>query len=174
VVFRAAGARAVATFADEPGGHRWQRVPPTERRGRVQTSTVTVAVLPEPTPTAVALDPKDLEWSFCRGSGAGGQHRNMTDTAVQVLHRPSGLRVRCETERSKTQNEATALALLRARLYAQEHERRVQSRADARRAQVGSGMRGDKRRTVRVQDGTVTDHVTGRQWQLKQYVRGDW
>ena len=174
IVFRAVGRDADAVFRDEPGGHRWQRIPPTEKRGRVHSSTITVAVMEEPTEAQVRLDPRDLDMDFCRGSGAGGQKRNKTESAVVIRHVPSGLVVRCETERSQHQNRATALALLRSRLWAAEQERRAGGIAATRRAQVGSGMRGDKRRTVRVQDGAVTDHVTGRRWALREYLRGEW
>ena len=90
-----------------------------------------------------------------------------------LTHRPSGLRVRCESERSLHQNRATALALLRARLHAREEERRTSERAATRKALVGSGMRGDKRRTIRCQDDVVNDHVTGRRWSFRDYARGD-
>jgi peptide chain release factor 1 len=168
------GKAADETFANESGGHRWQRIPPTEKRGRVQTSTITVAVLPIPTEAQVHIREDDLEWIPTRGSGAGGQARNKVETAIILKHEPSGLQVRCETERSLKQNKETALSLLRARLWASEHERVTSARAADRRAQVGSGMRGDKRRTVRVQDGQVNDHLTGRQWKYKEYSRGDW
>jgi peptide chain release factor 1 len=167
------GPGAHDAFRDEAGGHRWQRVPPNDKRGRVHTSTITVAVLPEPTEAQVALSPGDLEWSTCRGSGAGGQHRNKTESAVKLLHRPSGLLVRCESQRSQHQNRATALALLRARLWADAASTKEKQRASARRDQVGSGMRGDKRRTIRCQDGVVTDHVTGRTWAFRDYERGN-
>lgn len=173
LVFRAEGA-AAALFADEAGGHRWQRIPPTEKRGRVHTSTVTVAVLPEPTETQVRLEERDLSWATCRGSGAGGQHRNMTDSAVIVTHLPSGLSVRCESERSQHANKRTALSLLRSRLWQRQLEKDADARANDRRQQVGSGMRGDKRRTIRAQDEQVTDHVTGQRWRLKDYLRGEW
>lgn len=168
------GKAAWATFKDEPGGHRWQRVPPTEKRGRVHTSTVTVAVLPEPTAVELRLDDRDLEWSTCRGSGAGGQHRNVTNSAVQLKHVPSGVAVRCESERSQHQNRASALALLRAKLWEEKRTSATDARAKSRKAQVGSGMRGDKRRTIRVQDGRVVDHVSGQKWRYKDYVRGLW
>lgn len=174
VTIQVSGSGADSTFADEAGGHRWQRVPPNERHGRVHTSTVTVAVMPEPPATELVISPGDIEWKACRGSGAGGQHRNVTDSAVQVFHRPSGLTVRCESERSQHQNRASALALLRARLWGQERARLDWNRAASRKAQIGSGMRGDKRRTIRLQDGVVTDHVLGRRWRLKDYLRGEW
>lgn len=174
LTFVARGKGAAEAFRDEAGGHRWQRIPPSEKRGRVHTSTITVAVLPEPTPTELRLDWRDIEQVTCRGSGAGGQHRNKTESAVMLTHVPSGLTVRCESERSQHQNRETALSLLRARLFAAETERRFAARAEDRRRQVGSGMRGDKRRTIRCQDGTVTDHVTGRSWTFRDYQRGEW
>ncbi|HJZ87426.1 MAG TPA: peptide chain release factor-like protein [Polyangia bacterium] len=173
-MLRVSGPGAIAQFRDEPGGHRWQRVPPTDKRGRVHTSTITVAVLPEPTPTEVRICEADLDWSTCRGTGSGGQKRNKTESTVLLTHLPTGLQVRCESSRSQLHNRGVALALLRARLWAAEQARRQAARAAARRGQVGSGMRGDKRRTVRCQDGVVTDHLTGRRWDLKSYLRGDW
>ncbi len=161
-------------FAHEPGGHRWQRVPPTEKRGRVHTSTVTVAVLSEPTVVELQLSDRDLEYKTTRGSGAGGQKRNVTASAVQLRHKPSGIAVRVESERSQHLNRQAALALLRAKLWERERGHLAGQRADERRRQLGSGMRGDKRRTIRVQAGTVTDHVTGRRWRFKDYARGIW
>jgi peptide chain release factor 1 len=174
VVVRATGRGAEDVFREEAGGHRWQRIPPNEKRGRVQTSTITVAVLPEPTEAQIKIAPGDLEWTTCRGSGAGGQHRNKTESAVQLHHRPSGIVVRCESERSQHQNRATALAALRARLWEREQTKTTQAVARRRRDQVGSGMRGDKRRTIRCQEGIVSDHVTGRTWSLRDYERGEW
>jgi peptide chain release factor 1 len=173
-VFRAAGAGATTLFADEVGGHRWQRVPPTEKRGRVHSSTITVAVLPVPPETELVIRPGDLEWSTCRPSGKGGQALQKTDSAVQVTHRPTGLQVRCESERSQHHNRVSALAVLRARLAAELRARATADRARARRDQIGSGMRADKRRTIRVQDGVVIDHLTGRTWRLRDYQRGRW
>jgi peptide chain release factor 1 len=149
-------------------------VPPNEKRGRVQTSTITVAVLPEPSVAELRIGPMDLEVLVCRGSGPGGQHRNKTESCVVMTHLPTGLTVRCESERSQHQNRETALGLLRARLHAAERERLYTARADDRRRQVGSGMRGDKRRTIRCQEGVVVDHVTGKSWSLRDYERGEW
>jgi len=167
------GPGAAALFAGEVGGHRWQRVPPTEKRGRVHSSTVTVAVLPEVEPAALDVRADDLVWTTCKSSGAGGQHVQKNDTAVQLTHRPSGLRVRCEG-RSQHRNRVAALAILRARLAEADTRARHAHRARLRRSQVGSGQRGDKRRTVRCQDGVVVDHVTGRSWRLRDYLRGEW
>lgn len=140
----------------------------------MQTSTITVAVLSEPTETQVVVREADLDWKYCRGSGAGGQHRNVTDSAVILTHKPTGIKVRCESERSQHANKDTALQVLRARIWDAANEQRSSAVASARREQVGSGMRADKRRTIRSQDGVVTDHILNRQWQLKKYLRGDW
>jgi peptide chain release factor 1 len=140
----------------------------------MQTSTITVAVLPEPTETQVVVRESDLDWKYCRGSGAGGQHRNVTDSAVILTHLPTGIKVRCESERSQHANKETALQILRARIWDAANEQRSSAVASSRREQVGSGMRADKRRTIRSQDGVVTDHILNKQWQLKKYLRGDW
>lgn len=173
-MLRVTGAGAERWLGREDGGHRWQRVPPSEKRGRVHTSTVTVVVLPEPRAVEVVLDERDLEWSTCRASGNGGQHLQKTESAVQLRHRPSGLMVRCESERSQHQNRATALAVLRARLLAAERDVERSARDAERRAQAGRGERGDKRRTIRVQDGQVIDHRTGQRWSFRDYERGAW
>lgn len=167
------GAGAEAAFAHEAGGHRWQRVPPNDRRGRVHTSTLTVAVLPEVAAASLFVDPRDLQWRRSRGSGAGGQHRNKTESAVDLVHVPTGIVIHCESERSVHQNAAIAIARLRARLAAERDASARDERGRARRAQVGTGMRGDKRRTIRCQDGVVVDHLTGRTWRYKDYARGE-
>ncbi len=173
-MFRATGHGAAELFAGEAGGHRWQRVPPTERRGRVQSSTITVAVLPEPEANELTIDPRDLEWSACRASGSGGQHLQKTDSAVQLRHAPTGLIVKAQGTRSQHENRAVALETLRARLAARARAASQRERAESRRAQVGSGMRGDKRRTIRVADDSVVDHETGRTWRYRDYTRGEW
>lgn len=172
-VVRVSGTGARRLFAQEPGGHRWQRVPPTEKRGRYHTSTVTVAVLEEPGEHSVRIAPSDLEWKTCRGSGAGGQHRNVTDSAVQLRHKPSGLKVRIESERSQAQNKVAALALLRAKLQLRLEDDNRRSRWQERKIQVGSGMRGDKVRTIRVRDNSVRDHRTGKKITYKAFMRGE-
>ena len=169
-----AGRGATALFAGEPGGHRWQRVPPTEKRGRVQTSTITVVVLEEPRHLDLAIHVDDVDIETMRGSGAGGQHRNKTDSAVRARRRPTGIEVRCESERSQHQNRALALRVLAARVAELTRQTAQGARDADRRRQVGSGMRGDKRRTIRTQDDQVTDHVDGRTWRFKAYARGDW
>ena len=166
------GNKAAAAFEHEPGGHRWQRVPPNEKRGRVHTSTVTVAVLDAPKDHEVKIDPRDLDESFTRGSGAGGQHRNKTDSCVVLVHRPSGIKVRIDGGRSQYINRQTALSVLRARLKAEGDTKATRGRNNRRRSQVGSGMRGDKIRTVAVQRDQVSDHRTGRTMTVRRYMRG--
>ena len=174
-VLRIAGANARSVFGNEAGGHRWQRVPENERRGRVHTSTLTVAVLTEPTEIELpTLDPRDVDITTCRASGAGGQNLQKTDSAVQARHIPTGIVVRCETERSQTYNRATALAILRARLHERLTNAADDERANTRRRQIGSGQRGDKRRTIAVQRDSVVDHLTGRAWRYREYERGNW
>ena len=168
----ASGKGVERAFHNEAGGHRVQRVPPTEKRGRTHTSTITVAVLPIPEGLDLVIDPKDLDWKTCRGSGAGGQHRNVTDSAVQLTHKPSGIAIRCEGERSQHQNRAVALEVLRARLGQEQRESTQTERNTQRRQQLGSGMRGDKVRTIALQRGTVHDHITGKRMTTKAYLQG--
>lgn len=156
----------------EAGGHRWQRVSPTEKKGRVHTSTITVAVLPVPSATEVKIDQKDLEIRTCRGHGAGGQHRNVTDSAVQILHKPSGILVVHQNERSQHANKTSAMVALRAKLLEQQKQQTLDKRNAKRKGQLGSGMRGDKRRTIRVRDNKVKDHQTGKTMAYKEYARG--
>lgn len=164
-------------FENESGGHRIQRIPPTEKKGRVHTSTITVAVFLEETNKVSTLEideSKDLIIKTCRGSGAGGQHRNKTETAVQVTHIPSGISVRSENGRSQYQNKMTAINMIRMKLSSSEKEKNSRESSADRKNQVGSGMRGDKRRTIRFQDGIVTDHILNVQWNLKDYLRGNY
>jgi peptide chain release factor 1 len=172
VLLRAEGPGAWDALRHEGGGHRWQRVPPTERRGRVHTSTVTVAVLREPEEAEVRIREGDLEWATCRASGSGGQKVNKTDSAVQLTHRPSGIQIRVETERSQKQNRRMALCILRARLLEAREVALAEDRNGARRRQVGTGMRGDKRRTYRTQDDSVHDHVLDTRARLTRVQAG--
>lgn len=149
-------------------------MPPTERKGRVQTSTVTVAVTDSAAVERINIKDSDIEYTFCRGSGAGGQHRNVTNSAVQAVHLPTGIRVRVESERSQHQNKEQARTLIASRIIAATAASSEKSRAEAIKNQVGSGMRGDKVRTVRTQDDQVTDHKSGRTIRFKDYSRGNW
>ena len=168
------GQNARVTFQNEGGGHRWQRCPPTEKRGRIQTSTVTVAVLDPDAVMGQALNYSDVDIVTTRGSGPGGQNRNKTDSCVIATHRPTGIAVRIDNERSQHQNKAMAYKVLAARLYEAERERIAAARENDRRQQVGSGMRGDKVRTYRTQDDQVNDHRTGQRWRLQDWVKGIW
>lgn len=167
------GKGAKSAFQYEAGGHRFQRVPPTEKRGRVHTSTITVAVLSEPSEHEVKIDPRDVTEKFIRGSGKGGQHKNKVSTCVVLSHEPSGIQVRCDGGRSQADNRLTAMGILRARLHARASEAQGKARSSKRRQQIGSGMRSDKRRTIALQRDQVTDHVTGRTVAAKKYMRGN-
>ena len=145
----------------ESGVHRVQRVPETESGGRVHTSTATVAVLPEMEEVDVQIDPKDIEMQVYRASGAGGQHVNKTSSAVRLIHKPSGIVVACQEERSQLQNREKCMRMLASKLYEIEQER-IQSENDGmRRSQVGTGMRNERIRTYNFPQGRVTDHRVG-------------
>jgi peptide chain release factor 1 len=174
VTLAVTGEGARTLYKHESGGHRWQRIPPTEKRGRVQTSTVTVAVLDPDAVAGKALNPADVEIACVRGGGPGGQNRNKIASCVIATHRPTGLQVRIDNERSQHQNRATAMKVLAARLYDAERERLSSERMRDRKQQVGSGQRGDKVRTYRTQDDQVTDHRTGVKSRLSKWYNGDW
>jgi peptide chain release factor 1 len=158
VIFGVSGADVYKRLKYESGVHRVQRVPATEAQGRVHTSTATVAVLPEAEDVDIELKPEELEITVCRASGPGGQGVNTTDSAVQILHRPSGLIVRCADQRSQQKNKARALTVLRSRLLEKKTAAENAKYAAQRKAQIGSGERNEKIRTYNFPQNRVTDH----------------
>jgi len=152
------GQGAYSRLKYESGVHRVQRVPETESGGRVHTSTATVAVLPEMEETDVTINPADIEMQVYRASGAGGQHVNKTSSAVRLIHKPTGIVVACQEERSQVQNREKCMRMLASKLYEQERERLESQQTGLRRSQVGTGMRNERIRTYNFPQGRVTDH----------------
>ena len=155
------GRGAYSRMKYESGVHRVQRVPETESGGRVHTSTATVAVLPEMEEVDVQLNPADIEMQVYRASGAGGQHVNKTSSAVRLIHKPSGIVVACQEERSQVQNREKCMRLLASKLYEIEQEKLESAVTGMRRSQVGTGMRNERIRTYNFPQGRVTDHRVG-------------
>ena len=155
------GRGAYSRMKYESGVHRVQRVPETESGGRVHTSTATVAVLPEMEEVDVQINPGDIEMQAYRASGAGGQHVNKTSSAVRLIHKPSGIVVACQEERSQLQNREKCMRMLASKLYEQEQERLDSAITGLRRSQVGTGMRNERIRTYNFPQGRVTDHRIG-------------
>lgn len=158
---------------NEAGVHRVQRIPVTEKRGRVHTSTATVAVLPEITEREIQVNPNDLEWSFSRAGGHGGQNVNKVSTAVRLVHKPSGIVVEAREERFQEANRQIALELLRSRLWELE-ETRKENEVAGYRSPIGRGMRAEKIRTYNYPQDRITDHRIGKSWgNLEKIIDGD-
>lgn len=175
IVLRIEGEHVYGTLRFESGGHRVQRVPATETQGRIHTSACTVAVMPEPDATqAITLNPADLRIDTFRASGAGGQHINKTDSAVRIVHLPTGIVAECQDGRSQHSNKAKALQVLQARIQEKERKERESKEAAVRKGLVGSGDRSDRIRTYNFPQGRLTDHrVNLTLYKLLQVMEGD-
>ena len=161
VTFMVEGDGAYSRFKFESGVHRVQRVPETESQGRIHTSTVTVAVLPEAEEVEIEINPSDLIFESCKSSGAGGQHINKTESAVRLTHKPTGIVIECQEERSQFKNKDKALKLLRTKLYDMKQTEQAEKIASERKSQVGTGDRSERIRTYNYPQSRVSDHRIG-------------
>ena len=174
VTFMISGEGAYSRFKFESGVHRVQRVPETEAQGRVQTSTATVAVLPEAEDVEVELNMGDVIVETCKSSGAGGQHVNKTESAIRLIHKPTGIVVECQDERSQFKNKDKAFKILRTKLYDIKVREQNDKIASERKSQVGTGDRSEKIRTYNYQQSRVTDHRIGYTiYSLESFLNGD-
>ena len=172
--FMVMGDGAYSRFKFESGVHRVQRIPVTESNGRIQTSTVTVAVLPEAEDVEVEVNPADIKIESCKSSGAGGQHINKTESAVRLTHKPSGIVIECDQERSQLQNKEKALKILYTKLYDMKRQEQDEKIASTRKSQVGSGDRSEKIRTYNFPQSRVTDHrINKTLFSLGAFLNGD-
>ena len=174
ISFSIEGEGAYAKLKYESGVHRVQRVPETEAQGRIHTSTITVAVLPEVEEVDVEINPADLEFQTYRSSGAGGQHINKTESAIRIIHHPTGVVVECQEERSQYKNKDKAMKMLYSKLYEMKLNEQTSKIAAERKIQVGTGDRSERIRTYNYPQSRVTDHRIGLTlYKLEQFLNGD-
>ncbi|MEE1321108.1 MAG: peptide chain release factor 1 [Acutalibacteraceae bacterium] len=174
ISFIISGEGAYSRFKYESGVHRVQRVPETETQGRIHTSTATVAVLPEAQEVDVEINPADLQIDTFRASGAGGQHVNKTESAIRIIHIPTGTIVECQDERSQHKNKDKAMKILRSKILEAEMQKQMTSIADERKSQVGTGDRSERIRTYNYPQGRLSDHRIGLTiYKLEQILNGD-
>ena len=174
ITFMIEGDGAYSRFKFESGVHRVQRVPETESQGRIQTSTATVAVLPEAEDVAIEINPADITIESCKSSGAGGQHINKTESAVRLTHKPTGIVIECQEERSQFKNKDKALKMLKTKLYDMKLQEQNDKIASDRKAMVGTGDRSERIRTYNYPQGRITDHRIGLTlFSLESFLNGN-